>query len=551
MNLNIIKKQGVKFFLSYLRENYFDESLRDNSDGFNMEILEVNGSRIGKYRYFLNLNISTSHSVVFEYYGFNEENRLFERISDEEYSYIMGNYWPNFFKDPPLYSTNSGIIFDLDQKKRKAIKRVNENKMNKNNTILYYSFDWDDNILFMPSKIKVWDENKEILPISTEQYAKYRSYINEENPVVIDGRKVISMPKTSDGEIDFDLAFSDFRDSDGENLFLRDSKEAIRLGKLGPSWDDFIECLTTGSIFSIITARGHEKNTIRECIEFIINNELNYDDKLEMYFHLLKNAYLNNIHENYPKFPKKENFTDNELIKDYLDLCEYIGVSAPSRKSVNGAMSPEELKRKALLEFKQKVNRLTSNIGATAKIGFSDDDQKTVKNIEDLYDNLNHEEFPNIIEYVVKNTSDPDNIKKRVIQKFEDVSSKPDEFRLNTLKNFNHFNKDQMGGMEIFSPRVNTEINRINDEIFDTDEVEDENGDYQEVSLSDKEDTGLVINKEEPIVTPETTLDYPYGFGKNPGVTFRDDSRNRSNQLVIRFADWTSMDTHSPGSMTK
>jgi hypothetical protein len=49
-----------------------------------------------------------------------------------------------------------------------------------------------------------------------------------------------------------------------------------------------------------------------------------------------------------------------------------------------------------------------------AKIGFSDDDLKNVKHIEDLVDNLHNERFPNIKEVVVKGTKDPLNITKKV-----------------------------------------------------------------------------------------------------------------------------------------
>jgi hypothetical protein len=52
-----------------------------------------------------------------------------------------------------------------------------------------------------------------------------------------------------------------------------------------------------------------------------------------------------------------------------------------------------------------------------AKIGFSDDDLKNVKHIEDLVDNLHHEQFPNIVEIVVKGTKDPENITKKVVKR--------------------------------------------------------------------------------------------------------------------------------------
>ena len=44
--------------------------------------------------------------------------------------------------------------------------------------------------------------------------------------------------------------------------------------------------LINGSLFAIITARGHEKNTIRKTIEWIIDNVLVDSEKITMYNNL-------------------------------------------------------------------------------------------------------------------------------------------------------------------------------------------------------------------------------------------------------------------------
>ena len=49
------------------------------------------------------------------------------------------------------------------------------------------------------------------------------------------------------------------------------------------------------------------------------------------------------------------------------------------------------------------------------------------------------------------------------------MESKPAENRLNYFKNFNHFNKDQLGAMEIFAPRSNDEVQRILKDIEELD----------------------------------------------------------------------------------
>ena len=38
------------------------------------------------------------------------------------------------------------------------------------------------------------------------------------------------------------------------------------LAEPGPSWDDFVEAINGGSIFSIITARGHTPSVLKDSI---------------------------------------------------------------------------------------------------------------------------------------------------------------------------------------------------------------------------------------------------------------------------------------------
>jgi hypothetical protein len=138
----------------------------------------------------------------------------------------------------------------------------------------------------------------------------------------------------------------------------------------------------------------------------------------------------------------------------------------------------------------------------------------------------------------------------------EGVESSPAETRLNTFKGgFNHFNKDQMGAMDIFAPRVNSEINRISDEMFDEDGDKynfgdneatndngsrDENGELKDIEDGyDAEDTGLVINKKDTISTPKRTRNYPYGMDNNPSPAFNLDNQTQSkSNIVFRFADY-------------
>lgn len=264
--------------------------------------------------------------------------------------------------------------------------------------LLYYGFDWDDNILRMPTKILIskrdgndWIETQ----VSTAQFAEVRSDVEN-------------------WKIDFSKAFDEFRDNGprGDRAFIEDVKSAISQRRFAPAWNDFIECLTSGSLFAIITARGHESETMRKGVEWIIDNILSENQLYAMYNNLLKFNYLFKEVNNEVDYFIKGVPCQNGLIKKYLDHCDFVGVSALSRGG--SPANPEKAKEDVFLEFVRKVNMFASRIGWKAKVGFSDDDSKNVKHIEDVIDDLHHEKFSEIIQYTVKGTKDPENITKKI-----------------------------------------------------------------------------------------------------------------------------------------
>jgi hypothetical protein len=275
---------------------------------------------------------------------------------------------------------------------------ISENKESK--YLLYYAFDWDDNILSMPTMIRLEKRvGDEWVPteVSTAEFAEVRSdkdnyrFLNQ-NP---------------------EEAFANFRDTGpmGPSIFVEDTKKAVSAKRFAPAWNDFIECLSNGSLFAIITARGHESESMRKGVEWIIDNVLSEEQLYQMYNNLLKFAYFYNLSEDQERILKGVP-SKNELVKAYLDNCDFVGVSAPSRGGTPN--NPEKAKEDTLLEFKSKVDKFAGQLGMKAMIGFSDDDLGNVAHIEDLADRLNNEEFPNIIKFVVKGTKNPENITKKV-----------------------------------------------------------------------------------------------------------------------------------------
>ena len=316
--------------------------------------------------------------------------------------------------------------------------RRHADKMEGKKYLLYYAFDWDDNILNMTTVIHMEHlVDGEWMPedVSTSRFAEVRN--DKDNWKILGG--------------DPELAFSEFRDNGprGEVAFLEDVKESISNGKFGPAWDDFLECLSKGSLFAIITARGHESAAMRKGVEWIIDNELSEDKLYSMYNNLLKFAYLFKDESEYPRILKGQPSKDR-LVSLYLDNCDFVGVSAPSRGG--SPANPEKAKEEALLQFKDKINTFSEKIGFDAKVGFSDDDLGNVKHIEDLIDKLHNEQFPRIKEMIVKGTKDPENITKK-IRSFENFSPAV----LNSLPN-----AGMSGGMNSQNPFVTRTIQQSN-----------------------------------------------------------------------------------------
>jgi hypothetical protein len=231
----------------------------------------------------------------------------------------------------------------------------------------YYAFDWDDNIVTMPTQIMVLTYNDEEIGISTEDFAKFREMIGNE-PFEYKGEMIVGYAPDP---------YRYFRVT-GDDQFIVDAMIATP----GPSWNDFVECINGGSIFSIITARGHTPSVIRDAIYNYIVSDHNGIDKEVLIENLKKYRELTS-----------ENIGDNQtLINEYLDLCKFYPVTFGE----GSASNPEEGKIKALREFISYVKEMSEKLGKKAffkndvknyfipQIGFSDDDPRNVEKIKDF-----------------------------------------------------------------------------------------------------------------------------------------------------------------------
>ena len=230
----------------------------------------------------------------------------------------------------------------------------------------YYAFDWDDNIVHMPTKIILKNEEGSDVGMSTDDFAEFRQEIGKK-PFKYKGETIVGFAENP---------FRNFR-TEGDKEFLVDAMRA----KLGPAFDDFKEAINNGSIFSIVTARGHNPNTLKQAVYNYIINGFNGIDKDELVKNLKK----------YRSFVGEEEMTDDELIKSYLELNKYHPVSFGDEE---GAKNPEEAKVRAMDDYVSYIkgmaailnkraflkNDISNNfIPTQPTIGFSDDD---IRNIE-------------------------------------------------------------------------------------------------------------------------------------------------------------------------
>lgn len=265
----------------------------------------------------------------------------------------------------------------------------------------YYIFDWDNNILHMPTRIhlekRTLSGNWEPIAVSTSFYS-----------VVRNDRENYRPP-----EGDWELAFREFRDFEDENesMFLKDTRLALAPmieggEQAGPSFHQFRKALIEGRLFAIVTARGHRSDTLRLGVEYFIEHVLTSEEKAEMMANLrgYRAIYL----------PDESFRTDEEVLTGYLDLNRYHAVTSPDFRAKMGATEPgadmqEEAKQFAIMDFMRHVFRIVHESGVDKPIsmGFSDDDPRNVRAVVEFVEQQLHREFPQV-KFVVYDTSEPD-----------------------------------------------------------------------------------------------------------------------------------------------
>lgn len=274
----------------------------------------------------------------------------------------------------------------------------------------YYIFDWDDNILHMPTKILMEHLNARgawvPVELSTSTFALVRADTEHYRP-------------PSEGG--WETAFRNFADpeKDGEpNQFIEDTLAALAKISAGekpsPSYNTFKKTLIEGRIFAIVTARGHAPETLERAVRVFIANALSP---------LERETMMSNLRGYRKWLDQVETFgTDEAELDYYLGLCRYSAVTYkgfwakmaedPIYKeklaSVPRANKPELAKEFAIRDFVEHVFHMLRRKGGldrSVAIGFSDDDKGNVKSVSNYIKAELSKRFDGI-KFVVYDTSD-------------------------------------------------------------------------------------------------------------------------------------------------
>ena len=279
----------------------------------------------------------------------------------------------------------------------------------------YYIFDWDDNILHMPTKIRLehrsadgeWREAS----VSTSTFALVRADTANWRP-----------PPGGWNE-----AFRDFQDAPGRNTFIEDTIAALERvehgERPGPSYTTLKKTLREGRLFAIVTARGHAPETIEKAVRVFIRYALTEAEREEM---------MANLRGYHRWLDKAEKFgTDAEEIDYYLSMCRYSAVTNGSFRermaqdpvyreklaTATTASRPELAKEFAIRDFVEHVFHMiqrTHGFDRSVSIGFSDDDAGNVKSVSAFIRRELARRFDGI-KFVVYDTSDPELAKGRKV----------------------------------------------------------------------------------------------------------------------------------------
>lgn len=130
----------------------------------------------------------------------------------------------------------------------------------------FYFFDIDDNLLFLPTKLYLWNaETKAERAVTSGEFAAIQN--------------LLGRPGHWQSWAVRDETFRDFRDVEGvarsKQQFLKDLEIATTagLGWQGPSWPMLVHCAKNGRAIAFVSARGHAPETIHTALKALVKSQ--------------------------------------------------------------------------------------------------------------------------------------------------------------------------------------------------------------------------------------------------------------------------------------
>lgn len=275
----------------------------------------------------------------------------------------------------------------------------------------YYIFDWDDNVLCMPTRIHMERLNSkgQWVPhvCSTATYSVIRA--DTAHYRFPQGQRELAF-----------VEFQDRRTPLGGGNFLEDldrALDAIFSGRRTPppSFNTFRKTLVEGRLFAIVTARGHASETLRQGVERFIDRVLTPVEREIMLINLRGYSYCFDHVQTFP--------SQTAVLQHYLSLNRYHAITSPdfSRRLAEaaptliseengGAVRQEARKRFAISDFVDHIVHILESTGMDAlrlpiSIGFSDDDTRNVRAVQAYIEAELVRRFPTV-KFCVYDTSD-------------------------------------------------------------------------------------------------------------------------------------------------
>lgn len=130
----------------------------------------------------------------------------------------------------------------------------------------FYFFDIDDNLLFLPTRIYLWNPMHQVeRAVSSGEFAEIHG---------------LGQPGPWHGWTVRDESFRDFRDLPGPRdrtqPFVQDLIQAMTVGNgwMGPAWPLLVHAAEAGREIALVTARGHHPETIRAGLDELVTRKL-------------------------------------------------------------------------------------------------------------------------------------------------------------------------------------------------------------------------------------------------------------------------------------